>query len=153
MAHRIQGILFILLGVVALFDSWRITENVRPTANFDGIGPDRYLALLSVIMIVLGLALAVRSKIAGETSDWSDLRRWPPADFLIVAIIMAAFIWAIPVIGFSIACLLFFIAAYRVLGAWSWPRTLGYATLTAVFIYVLFIYLADLPMPKSFLGV
>ncbi|MPZ58941.1 MAG: hypothetical protein GEU91_21125 [Rhizobiales bacterium] len=153
MAHRIQGLIFILLGIVALLDSWRITEEVRPTANFDGIGPDRYLAIVSVIMIVLGAALSMRAKIAGETSDWSDLRRWPPADFVLIAIVMAAFIWIIPVIGFVASCLLFFLAAFGILGDRPWWRTVGYAVVTTIAIYVIFIHLADLSLPKSFLGV
>lgn len=150
MAHRIQGMIFTLLGIVGLFDTWRINDEVRPTANFDGIGPDRYLAIISAILIVLGLALAFRSKIAGETSDWSELRRWPPVDYLVIAIILAVFIWAIPVIGFSAACLLFFMATFKVLGDWSWPRTAVYSLAMAIFIYAVFIYFADLPMPKTF---
>jgi hypothetical protein len=151
--HRLQGLLFCFLGIVASFDSWRITESVRPTGNFDAIGPDRYLAILSGLMIVLGLALALRPQTDGPSSDWSDLRRWPPADYLVVAVILAAYIWAIPLIGFSVATLLFFIALYRLLGSWSWQRTMGYAVFTTVFIYVVFIYFCDLSLPKSFLGV
>lgn len=153
MAHRIQGLLFILIGVVSLIDSWRIMKWVRPDAFFDGIGPDGYLAVVSAIMILLGIALTVRSKIEGETSDWSDLRRWPPADYLIVAVILALYIVAIPIAGFSFSCLLFFVALYKLLGGWSWGRTVGYAFVSAACIYVVFVYLAEMPLPKSFLGV
>lgn len=153
MAHRIQGLLFILLGVVSLVDSWRIREWVRPQAFFDGIGPDGYLGVVSVFMILLGISLAIRSKIEGETSDWSDLRRWPPADYLVVAVILALFVVAIPIVGFSLSCLLFFVALYRLLGGWSWGRTVSYALVTTGCIYVVFLYLAEMPLPKSFLGV
>lgn len=153
MAHRMQGLIFVLLGFVGLFDAWRIRESVRPTADLDGIGPDGYLAILSVIMLVLGLALAIRSKIEGETGDWSDLARWPPVDYVVVAVIMALFVLAIPLIGFSISSLLFFLALFGLLGDWSWPRTVGYAVVTTVVIYVVFVYFADMSLPKSFLGV
>ncbi|MBX9840794.1 MAG: tripartite tricarboxylate transporter TctB family protein [Xanthobacteraceae bacterium] len=152
-AHRIQGLLFVLLGAVSLFDSWRITETIRPTTNFDGIGPDRYLAILSALMIVLGLSLALRPMTSAGAGDWSDLRRWPLPDFLIVAIVLALFVFAIPIIGFSFSCLLFFSVLYRFLGKMSWPRTVIYAVLTTVAIYVIFIYFADMSLPKSFLGV
>lgn len=151
--HRIHGLLFVLFGVVSSFDSWRINSSVRPTASFDGVGPDRYLAILSVLMIVLGLALALRPAAGSEASDWSDLRRWPPADYLIVAVILGLFIWAIPLIGFSISCLLFFVALYRFLGKISWPRTVTYALVTTISIYIIFIYFADMSLPKSFFGV
>ena len=151
--HRIQGLLFILFGVVASFDSWRITESVRPTANFDAIGPDYYLAILSGLMILLGLALALRPNAEGMAGDWSDLRRWPPADFLVVGVVLALFIFVIPIIGFSAGCLLFFVALYRLLGRWSWTRAIGYAVVTTVCIYALFVYGADMSLPKSFLGI
>ena len=151
--HRIQGLLFILLGVVASYDSWRITTTVRPTANFDAIGPDFYLAILSGLMILLGLGLALRPKAEGAAGDWSDLRRWPPADFLVVGVVLALFIWLIPIIGFTVSCLLFFVALFRLLGRWSWKRAISYAVITTVSIYALFVYGADMSLPKSFLGI
>lgn len=151
--HRIQGLLFILFGIVASLDSWRITESVRPTANFDTIGPDRYLAILSALMILLGLGLALRPKSAGQAGDWGDLCKWPPADYLIVTVILVAYIWLISVIGFAISSLLFFVALFRLLGEWSWARTLSYAVITTVCLYVVFIYLADMSLPTSFLGI
>ncbi|MDO8876749.1 MAG: tripartite tricarboxylate transporter TctB family protein [Pseudolabrys sp.] len=153
MAHRIQGLLFILIGVVSLIDSWRINKWVRPGGFFDGIGPDGYLGVISVILILLGIALAIRSKIGGETSDWNDLGRWPPADYVVVTAILALFVLAIPILGFSFSCFLFFIALYGLLGDWSWGRTVAYSFVTAASIYVIFEYLAEMSLPKSFLGV
>jgi hypothetical protein len=151
--NRIQGLLFVLLGIVSAFDSWRISETVRPDATFDGVGPDRYLAILSALMIVLGIALALRPPGPGQASDWSDLRRWPPPDYLIVAVILTIFIWAISAIGFSVSSFFFFVVLIRFLGKTSWPRTVAYAGITTVSLYAIFIYFADMPLPKSFLGV
>jgi hypothetical protein len=153
-AYRMQGLLFVFLGLVSGYESWQINETVRPTGNFDAIGPDRYLALLSVIMVVVGLWLAVRPpQGGGAASDWSDLRRWPPAHYLVVLAILTAFVWAMPWTGFVFGSLFFFILMYRLLGGWSWLRTLSYAAITTIFIYVIFVYVSDLPMPKSFLGI
>lgn len=153
MAHRIEGFFFILLSFIGLYDTWRIRTEVRPTADFDGIGPDGYLAILSLILLALGLTLALRSKIPGETSDWSDLRRWPPPDYVVVAAIMTVFVALIPVIGFSISSLMFFLALFGLLGDWSWTRTVGYAVVTTAVVYIVFVYFADMSLPKSFLGV
>ena len=153
MVKRFPGILFVLFGILSSFDSWRITSLVRPTANFDSVGPDRYLAILSGLMILLGLALALRPPAESGTADWSDLRRWPPADYLIVAAILALFIGAISIIGFSFSCFLFFAVLYRFLGKLSLLRSLSYAALTTVFLYVTFLYFADMSLPVSFLGV
>lgn len=130
-----------------------MTETLRPGGNFDTIGPDRYLAIISAILILFGAILVVRPPKDGGAADWSDLRKWPLPDYLIVALILMAYIWAIGAIGFSISSIIFFIALYRLLGQWSWPRTMTYAFATATFIYLVFVYFSDLPMPKSFLGI
>ncbi|MEI9806297.1 MAG: FAD-dependent oxidoreductase [Pseudolabrys sp.] len=152
-AQRIHGLLFVFFGLVSAFDSWRISTSVRPTATFDEVGPDRYLAILSGLMIVLGLALALRPQPAEGSGNWSDLRKWPPPEYVVVLVVLTLFIWAIPVVGFSISSLLFFVASYKLMGNWSWPRTLTYAIITTVFIYVVFVYFADMSMPRSFLGI
>lgn len=151
--QRVQGLLFVLFGIISSYDSWRIIATVRPTANFDAIGPDRYLLFLSALMIVVGLLLALRPSGGSASFDWSDLRKWPPANYLVVIAIMVAFVWGMSYLGFTIACLAFFVAAYRLLGDWSWSRTIGYAAITTVFIYVVFVYFSDMSLPKSFLGI
>ena len=55
MLQRAHGILFVLLGVVSLVDGWRVTVQARETADFDAIGPDRYLLALGVLMLAAGL--------------------------------------------------------------------------------------------------
>ncbi|HWV55401.1 MAG TPA: tripartite tricarboxylate transporter TctB family protein [Pseudorhodoplanes sp.] len=149
---RIQGLLFILLGVVSSYDSWRIVSNVRPTGNFDAVGPDRYLLGLSVIMIVVGALLAARSSAQGGSVSVAELFRWPPPHFVSVLVIVTAFVWLMPYIGFTFSCLLFFLTVYRLLGEASWPRIVVHAVLTTAFIYVIFIYFSDMSLPKSPLG-
>src|SRR5207249_5222897 len=53
--HRLHGALFLLLGVVSVADGWRIAQQAREGANFDAIGPDRYLIALGAAMLLAGL--------------------------------------------------------------------------------------------------
>lgn len=59
MLHRIPGLIFVILGLASLADAWRITSTVRDTATFDALGPDRYLMLASVLMVISGALLAL----------------------------------------------------------------------------------------------
>jgi hypothetical protein len=149
---RIQGLLFILFGAVSTYDGWRISSTVRPSANFDAIGPDRYLLALSIVMMIIGTFLVVRPstlKIApGAIQIWS----WPPPHYLSVLVMLVTFVALAPYLGFTAACLLFFLASYRLLGEWTWARVAVYSVLTTAFMYVVFIYLADMSLPKSPLG-
>ncbi len=63
--QRLQALLFILIGVVSFADAWRISVQARESANFDAIGPDRYLLALGVVLFIGGA--------------WSLLRRPSPA--------------------------------------------------------------------------
>ena len=49
--QRVHGIFFMLLGGVSVVDGWRIAQQAREGANFDAIGPDRYLMALGALML------------------------------------------------------------------------------------------------------
>jgi predicted phage tail protein len=53
--QRAHGIFFMLLGAVSFVDGWRIAQQAREGANFDAIGPDRYLMALGVLMLIAGV--------------------------------------------------------------------------------------------------
>jgi predicted phage tail protein len=55
MLQRAHGIFFTLLGAVSIVDGWRIAQQAREGANFDAVGPDRYLLALGALMLVAGL--------------------------------------------------------------------------------------------------
>jgi hypothetical protein len=149
---RVQGLLFIFFGAVSAYDGWRISSTVRASANFDAVGPDRYLLALSVVLIVVGILLAVRPSLPKASVSAVQIWSWPPPHYLSVLIMLILFVALMPYLGFSVACLLFFVASYRLLGEWTWARVLAYSVLTTAFAYVVFIYFSDMSLPTSPLG-
>lgn len=149
---RIQGLLFIFFGAVSTYDGWRISWTVRPSANFDAVGPDRYLLALSAIMIFIGALLVVRPTTLKVAPSSMQLWNWPPPHFLSILVLLVVLVAVMPYVGFTAACLLFFVASYRLLGDGTWARVITYSALTTAFMYVVFIYLADMSLPKSPLG-
>lgn len=149
---RIQGLLFIFFGAVSTYDGWRISSTVRPFANFDAVGPDRYLLALSVIMIAIGALLVARPTTLKLVPGSMQIWNWPPPHYLSVLFMLVAFVALAPYLGFTPASLLFFLASYRLLVEGTWVRVAVYSVLTTAFMYVVFIYLADMSLPKSPLG-
>lgn len=150
---RIQGLLFMALSVVSIADGWRITSDVRDGANFDPIGPDRYLMIVSATLLVIGLWLVVGVRpVAVGVPAKATPRVWPPSNFVLVLLTLSIFAFAIPWVGFLVACLGFFVIMFRLLSDWNWTVTLGAAVITSLAFYGGFIRLADLPMPKGVLG-
>ena len=152
MLYRVQGLVYALLGAVSLFEGWHITKTAREGANFDAIGPDRYLMALGALLIVVGLWLAIRPPQSADeapASYWSGEARTT----LIVCIAMlAAFTLAMPYAGFTLGCFVFLAVLFRYLSDWSWPRSTAAAALTSAFFYVGLIRLADVPLPSGMAG-
>jgi putative tricarboxylic transport membrane protein len=151
---RIWGAIFVVFGLVWSWDGWRLETAQRADSMFDELGPDRYLVVLGVIMIIIGIALAVKPPAssvkvepAQEDPVWWPLR--PPVTFTLATV---AYTFAIPPLGYAIATLLFFILVYHLAGKRSFVPSVTYGTITAVIFYVLFVKLADMPLPAGPLG-
>jgi hypothetical protein len=63
---------------------------------------------------------------------------------------LAGFAALTPVIGFSLACLLFLTAEFALLSGWPWWKNVAAAAVVAFILHTLFIWLADVPFPKGY---
>ena len=153
--HRLHGALFLLLGVVSVADGWRIAQQAREGANFDAIGPDRYLIALGAIMLLGGLwRLLHGSQPEAEIAAAATSADAGALSHLVLTVSMlVGFALLVPVLGFSPTCFLFLVAQLRVLGGWVWWRSLGAAALIALAFHLAFIGLADMPLPKGYFGI
>ena len=153
--HRLHGALFLLLGVVSVADGWRIAQQAREGANFDAIGPDRYLIALGALMLLAGLWRLLRGpELQIETAAAvTDRDPGATSNLLLTLAQLVAFALLVPVLGFGPTCFLFVAAQLRVLGGWTWWRSFGVAALIALSFHVAFITFADMPLPKGYLGI
>jgi hypothetical protein len=151
--QRAHGIFFVLLGLVSLADGWRIGQQAREGANFDAIGPDRYLLALGVVMLVAGLwGLVKRPELAHAPDAASGQHTGSVTARLVLTVAMIGGLAALtPVVGFPIACALFLTLQFRTLGGWPWWKSAGLAVTIALAFYVTFIALADMPLPKGYI--
>ena len=151
--HRLHGVLFLVLGVVSLADGWRIARQAREGANFDAIGPDRYLMALGALMLLAGLWHLLRGAGPETATSAPDRGSGATSSLLLTLAMLVGFALLVPVLGFSPTCFLFITAQLRVLGAWSWWRSVALAAAIAVVFHVAFISFADLPLPKGYFGI
>ena len=152
MLYRVQGLVYALLGAVSLFEGWHITKTAREGANFDAIGPDRYLMALGALLGVVGLWLAMRPPQSAEEAPTSHLSGEARTTLIVCIAMLAAFTLAMPYIGFTLGCFVFLAVLFRYLSDWSWLRSTVAAALTSAFFYVGLIRLADVPLPSGVAG-
>jgi hypothetical protein len=152
--HRLHGVLFMLLGAVSFADGWRIARQAREGANFDAIGPDRYLMGLGALMLAAGLWHLLSRTAAAEPQSVADERNAGAMWSLVLTLAMlAGFALAVPYLGFGPTCFLFLAAQLRLLGHWSWWLIVAAAALIALAFHLAFITFADMPLPKGYFGI
>ena len=65
--------------------------------------------------------------------------------------LMFGYFLAIPWLGQTISCTLFCILLMRVLSDLSWPRIVVYSLAMSIALYVVFVFLLKVPMPRGIL--
>jgi hypothetical protein len=149
------GILSVF-GLWSIWDGYRLMADARSVSSFDALGPDRYMMVLGAVL-VLSSALyfraaraeaAVARPAAGAASDDNlDLRR-----LCLVALAFAGYILLAPLGGYVGTTAIFFFAAYWIMDLEGLVRRAVAAAITTAAFAIVFIVLADIPMPLGLLG-
>ena len=150
----LESLLVIVLACVGMADAWRLSNAIRTEGPFhDVIGPDRYLAGLSLGLFVCGVLHFVGS-----------LKRLRPAEAkkgeesggrvtLVFWVILASAVYSflIPVLGYLVATSVFYPVIYYLFGIRSWLKSVLIGLATSALFYAIFEYFAEIPLPKGLL--
>ena len=148
-----ESFLVIALAGLGLVDAWRLSDAVRAGGTFrDIIGPDRYLAFISVGLLVCGVGYLVASwkGINRVRDDRKSEEGNQVTQVSLVFMVVIIYILALPVLGYMLATLFFFPVAFFIFGVKPWLKSIIVGLLTAVLFYAIFAYLAEVPLPRGF---
>jgi hypothetical protein len=109
-------------------------------------GPGTWPLIIGAVLVVLGLALAVRARDTGEAE------RFTRSGLLVAAAVasMIAFVAVIATIGFEIPTLLLAFVWLRFLGHESWRTSIFTSVGIVVVFYALFVGALDVTIPHLF---
>lgn len=141
-----EGLVLMIIGIVGVIDGLRL--NGLSAEAGDAFGPGWYLIILSLILILCGfIFLASTFKGRGkETEAAEEAFSWKgPATFAIVAMILSCVL--LPYIGYFISTTAFIFVGTRLFGEQSWVRSILVAAISGAVFWVVFVYLAKIPMP------
>ncbi len=153
----VEPLVVILLAALGLADAIRLSSIIRPGGTFhDVIGPDRYLGAISVGLLLCGIwTLAtnlriVRSPLVNkenkEEGEESHINQ-----VALVVFVLFLYAFAMPILGYLLATCFFFPLIYFIFGVRSWLKSILIGLSTTAACYVIFEYLAEMPLPKGLL--
>ncbi len=150
----ILGLIIIALALIGTF--FFIPKGVVLPDDVEtrALSPDFWPLTIMILLGVAGIALTIQAKFGKPiTDDETESVMRPLGEGLIrVAIVIAWLIgmyFAIPIIGMPIACALTFAAMTLFAGERRWKYILPIAILLPAFLYVFFVYVANVPLPTG----
>jgi hypothetical protein len=143
----ILEIVMLVMAVVGMFEGIRLSKSVLLFA--DPVGPGWYLFFMSLLLFICATALFVRAFIkhkAGQHEVNLSLHKGFAGRAMVLLFLYGV---AIIYLGYAIASAIFFVWVQHLFGERSWVRStvLG-VTITGCF-YLVFSYLANLPLPRG----
>jgi hypothetical protein len=138
-------IILLLLAAAGMYEGMRLSKSVL--LFVDPVGPGWYLFFMSCLLLVCAVALSIRQFAgwkAGRRAVGLSLHKGPAGRALALL-----FLYGIAVIylGYVVASAMFFIGVQRVFGERSWIRCTMIGLSITVCFYVVFSYLAGMPLP------
>ena len=138
-----EGLILMVLGIVGIIEGQRL--NGRSAEAGDAFGPGWYLIALSIVLMICGLyylvsTLRERNKKKEAAIVWNG-----PASFAILAMILSCAL--LPYIGYLMSTVAFIFVGTRLFGEQSWVKSILIAGISGAVFWVVFVYLAQIPMP------
>jgi putative tricarboxylic transport membrane protein len=128
------------------------------------VGPGHFPAAVSILMGLLALILLIKTFVskpepAGNDGGDATKEESGPVDkmgrkHLVTGFVLfALFVFLTPMIGFIPASILLVISMVRIVGAMSWAKCGLTSVLITGFLWVVFVYWLQVPLPTGPMGV
>jgi putative tricarboxylic transport membrane protein len=146
-ADQITGLLLLVFGL------WfTVAARQYPYTTPTGPGSGFLPTWLGLVMAALAAMLLIRATRATDPGvPWMPSGRGL-ARLVAVVVAIALFIALMPVLGMTVATVLFLVAMLRLLEGHGWGTTLGVAGATACVNWLVFTYWLRVPFPAGGLG-
>jgi hypothetical protein len=143
----ILEIIMLGMATVGIFEGIRLSKSVLLFA--DPVGPGWYLFFMSCLLFLCAMALLVRAFIgrkAGQQEVNLSLHKGFAGRAMFLLLLYGV---AITYLGYVIASTIFFVWVQRLFGERSWVRCAMIGVTIAGCFYLVFSYLANVPLPRG----
>jgi hypothetical protein len=143
----ILEIVLLAMATVGIFEGVRLSKSVLLFA--DPVGPGWYLFFMSCLLFICAMALLVRGFIrrkAGQHPVNLSVHKGFAGRAVFLLFLYGL---AITYLGYVIASAIFFVWIQRLFGERSWTRCTMIGVTIAGCFYLIFSYLANVPLPRG----
>ncbi len=149
MVDAITAIVIFVMGVIVIWDSWRLG------ASWGSDGPEAgyfpfYIGLILCIASLVNFVVALREKGGDSFVSVASLKMITAV--MIPTIVYTALIGGvgpIPALGIYVASTIFIALFMKWLGEYAWPMTIGVSIGVPVVFFLLFEVWFKVPLPKG----
>lgn len=122
--------------------------------KYAALSPSYYPRFVAIALVLLGVAVTVRSVIMKQAVVQSDDVAHPHAfrRILIMFAILAVYAVSIPWLGFIVASTLVLLSTFYLAGERRWLLIIGLAVVLPLALYFFFLKVASVPIPLGILA-
>jgi putative tricarboxylic transport membrane protein len=142
---RMIGLFFILAGVVAVVESFRL----RPLRMRGAVGDDTMPLLIGIALIILGGLQAILSR-------QEKIVSYPPTGLLIrmmlSILVLFLYVALLGPLGYLLSTFLSSIVLFRLFGVYRWWICMSAAAAISIPLWGIFVRILHMPLSTGFLG-
>ncbi|MFY0546033.1 tripartite tricarboxylate transporter TctB family protein [Brevibacillus sp. H7] len=140
---QIGGLLSGLLGGIVWLEALRIKQD----ASSGIIGDHTLPALLGSVLILFGILLFFLPERCESAAPAMDLS----GNMAGCVVTMFAYVFLIPIVGYVVSTFCAAIALFRLIGSYSWSRSISYSAVLTAVLYLVFLFGLQITFPRGVL--
>ncbi len=147
---RVVGGALILLGILSLWEGWRLHALRTQMVAGAVVGDDTFPLIVGAAMLLLGahILFVARLPLVKVARAYGE----PRARMILAAGVLAAYSVILPYVGYTGSTALVSTGLYRAMGGYRWPLSLLLGAVTTGSLYLMFrVWLLE-PLPTGLLG-
>lgn len=164
MPWRDRALAVVMLAVSGVWTYLALELPFPAFARASKVGPGRFPAAVSILMGVLALILLFKTFVSkpakvgndegGHAKEGDDpVEKTGKRHLAIGFVLFTLYVLLTPLLGFIPSSILFVLGMVRIVGAMSWVKCGVTSVMITVFLWVVFVYWLQVPLPAGPMGV
>ncbi len=145
----IEGLLLLVLGLVAMIEGLRLVIYKNPHVLYDPLGPGLYITAIGVSLMTVGVVYLVRNYRKTPRMNGVPVDKQMRIRMMSTITACALYLFLIHIVGYLLATIIFFFLEFRIEGVKSWPLVVVLSLVLSAFYYFIFVQWCSMVFPRG----